>query len=602
MKSKFLISKYVFAALMLTAALFISCEDDDEDETTIPVEPVSAEFSFSTMFLEISTTNLSENAVSFEWDFGDGVGMSTDSEPTYLYSEAGTFTLTLVATGEDGSTDTSSTLVTVAEEMITPMASFTSEADFLMVNFNSDASENAVSYEWDFGVDGDDTDVSTEPNPSFTYPVDGTYTVSLTVTSSTGNVDNVSEEVTVAAAVSPTADFTFEANGLEVAFTDASVANDGTITAYSWDFGVDGDDTDVSTEQNPAAFTYPAAGDYIVTLDITFDELNGETTATTTQTITVTEAELTAPVADFTFEATDLMVSFTDASVANDGNITSFAWDFGDGVGMSTDQNPMYTYAAAGDFEVSLTITFDEVNGETTSSTTQTVSVTAATMTMDGGPGTPGNQFAFITDTDPGDTGELRLDLDNTIAMGRMTVVVSKEMTQDGFINLSGTSTSRSNAMIDMRINDSNGYEFTESGASVNAMANFPAFVNDEFVTVDITWDATVAGAPLITVTIDGQPVTAAPFPSEGGADAIADGVRTVQFRLGGGSGTDETGAGLFVDNLRVYDTSTGMPNLVFEDDYESYNVGDSLDPDVMPTAMDTPYRNNSSEAVVDVE
>ena len=40
--------------------------------------------------------NQSQNAADFVWDFGDGNG-STQSNPTYSYSEAGTYTVTLIA-------------------------------------------------------------------------------------------------------------------------------------------------------------------------------------------------------------------------------------------------------------------------------------------------------------------------------------------------------------------------------------------------------------------------------------------------------------------------------------------------------------------------
>ena len=295
------------------------------------------------------------------------------------------------------------------------------------------------------------------------------------------------------------------------------------------------------------------------------------------------------------------MATFTNTSE----NAASFAWDFGDGMGTSTDENPTYVYGESGTFTVGLTTT--SLTGNTAESTA------SVTVEAPAGPGNPGNQLALITDTSADDTGELRLELDASIAMGMMTVTVNKAMTQDGFVNLSGSSTSRSNAMIDMRINDTEGYEFTESGDSVNASANFPAFVNDQFVEMVITWDATGAGAPLITVTIDGQAVTAAAFPTEAGdLSTVQDGVRNVQFRLGGGSGLDDTGAGFFVDDLRIYDTSSGSPMLVFGDDFESYTVGNSLDPNAdtassgpIPDAIiapDTPYRNNSFQVSVAVE
>jgi PKD repeat protein len=46
-------------------------------------------------------------------------------------------------------------------------------------------------------------------------------------------------------------------------------------------------------------------------------------------------------------------VSFTDTST---GEITSWAWTFGDG-GSSTAQDPSHQYTAAGDYTVQLTVT-----------------------------------------------------------------------------------------------------------------------------------------------------------------------------------------------------------------------------------------------------
>lgn len=51
----------------------------------------------------------------------------------------------------------------------------------LSVTFNN-TSSNAVSYTWDFGDETTTEDVSTDANPSYTYPALGTYTVTLTAT------------------------------------------------------------------------------------------------------------------------------------------------------------------------------------------------------------------------------------------------------------------------------------------------------------------------------------------------------------------------------------------------------------------------------------
>ncbi|MFL6236251.1 MAG: PKD domain-containing protein [Thermoanaerobaculia bacterium] len=59
------------------------------------------------------------------------------------------------------------------------------------------------------------------------------------------------------------------------------------------------------------------------------------------------------PVANFSFEASALSVLFQDTST---GTPTAWAWDFGDGAATSK-QNPMHTYAAAGTYTASLTVT-----------------------------------------------------------------------------------------------------------------------------------------------------------------------------------------------------------------------------------------------------
>ena len=84
----------------------------------------------------------------------------------------------------------------------------------------------------------------------------------------------------------------------------------------------------------------------------------------------------TDPTVSFSFEPASptpgTEISFTaDASDA-DGSIASYNWNFGDGDASSTDENPSYTYAAEGDYEVTLEITDNE---GVTASATQTVSV-----------------------------------------------------------------------------------------------------------------------------------------------------------------------------------------------------------------------------------
>lgn len=54
---------------------------------------------------KIAFTNTSTNALTYSWDFGDGSAPSAERAPTYVYSKAGTYTVTLTATGLTGSAD-----------------------------------------------------------------------------------------------------------------------------------------------------------------------------------------------------------------------------------------------------------------------------------------------------------------------------------------------------------------------------------------------------------------------------------------------------------------------------------------------------------------
>ena len=66
-----------------------------------------------------------------------------------------------------------------------------------------------------------------------------------------------------------------------------------------------------------------------------------------------------SPTAMFTFTSSCVKspTQFTDQSIAPNSQITSWFWDFGDGVGTSTIQNPVYTYTSPGTYNVKLRVT-----------------------------------------------------------------------------------------------------------------------------------------------------------------------------------------------------------------------------------------------------
>ncbi len=151
----------------------------------------------------------------------------------------------------------------------------------------------------------------------------------------------------------PKADFTTESDKLESRFVDLSSDSDGTVVAWEWDFG----DSSTSTEQNPT-HAYGAFGVYDVTLTVTDDRgVRGSVTKTAVANI--------APVADFDHEDNGLAVIFEDKSSDENGSITNWEWDFGDG-NTSNEQNPNHGYLAEGKYTVTLTVTDDLTTKTTT--------------------------------------------------------------------------------------------------------------------------------------------------------------------------------------------------------------------------------------------
>ena len=199
-------------------------------------------------------------------------------------------------------------------------------------------------WSWTFGDGG----TSTDRNPNHTYNNPGTYTVSLTVSSSSqGCDDTMTRTGYITVNGGPTAGFvgspTSGTEPLAVSFTNQSTD----ATSYLWDFG----DSQTSTAVNPN-HTYNSAGTYTVTLTAT--NACGSDDEIKVNYITVNPC--VAPVADFAGNPTSgelpLAVSFTNQS----SDAASYLWDFGDSQ-TSTAANPNHTYMTAGTYTVTLTAT-----------------------------------------------------------------------------------------------------------------------------------------------------------------------------------------------------------------------------------------------------
>ncbi|MBI5391840.1 PKD domain-containing protein [Candidatus Woesearchaeota archaeon] len=226
-----------------------------------------------------------------------------------------------------------------------------------------DGSGYIVSYEWDFTGDGI-TD-ATGVNPTFTFPGNGDYTATLTVTDNDGLTDTDSATVHIFVYTLPDFDFqpTADCGGPYAGSVDESIAFDGSGSfinmlpvTYAWDFG----DGSTSTEEDPTHM-YSAEGTYAVTLTVT--DTDGDTdSCSTTATITVPANSAprvdcsTIPTTGTTDEAVALQVSATDS----DGTVTEYDWDFGDGnIGSTPTDSTSHTYTTAGDYLTTVVVTDD---------------------------------------------------------------------------------------------------------------------------------------------------------------------------------------------------------------------------------------------------
>ena len=177
----------------------------------------------------------------------------------------------------------------------------------------------------------------------------GTHTIRLVATDSEGAADTATASIGVGGVPNqdPTASFSFSCSNLTCTFTDGSTDPDGTIVAWSWQFG----DGGTSILQNPQ-HTFATAGMFDVTLTATDD---GGATDDVMRQVSV-NPQNQGPTASFSVVCHLLSWEFTDASTDSDGTVEAWSWQFGDGA-TSDQRNPQHTYAAGGAYSVTLEVT-----------------------------------------------------------------------------------------------------------------------------------------------------------------------------------------------------------------------------------------------------
>ena len=151
------------------------------DVADFSATPTTGNAPLTVQFTDSSTPT----PISWSWDFGDG-HTSSEQNPQDIYSENGTYTVTLTAV-QDGELHTKIRENYITVGPLTPVASFgsnvTSGRSPLAVAFSDLSSRSPTNWSWNFG----DENTSNLKNPVNTYSKEGSYNVSLIASNVNGS-------------------------------------------------------------------------------------------------------------------------------------------------------------------------------------------------------------------------------------------------------------------------------------------------------------------------------------------------------------------------------------------------------------------------------
>ncbi len=356
-------------------------------------------------FTDLSTGDLP--IVSWEWDFGDGE-TSMEQNPIHEYVNRpdepdGSLSVTLTVMDSVGCPGVASTAI----EYYTPVSTITADPDtsicvgetivFSASDFTLGGSN--LTWEWDFG----NGETASGQEGSATYTQDGTFIVNLSFEEiATKCVSTTTQEITVesfpdAAFVSdfdiipPPICYPQNSN-----FIDASISN-YPIVSQVWDFG----NGQVAT--GPSAAASFGKGTWEVSLIVSTD--NG------CQDTFMNSYTLVGPEGDFDLSETTICKEGEITVTLKDTvDISSYEWDFGDGVVISNVNPATHTYDESQTGDKTITLTLIGENVACDFNVEQTISIVTPdaefTVTDPNSAVCLGEAFVFVNNSTLADTYE----------------------------------------------------------------------------------------------------------------------------------------------------------------------------------------------------
>ncbi|MEH7072975.1 PKD domain-containing protein, partial [Neobacillus drentensis] len=288
----------------------------------------TSQVSTPTVTFANQSTDPENDIVSWEWNFGDNTPVSTEKNPTHVYAEPGTYTISLKATDEAGNTSSYSLDQIVQSADFAFLPKTPKEGEY--VNFYNTSvgfdEGNIVSSTWKFG-DGSSPFTTTAGTYDHIYRDNETYTITLETVDKNGKKQQVTKTITpvnVAPTVDVGRDITVRSEQ-KLTFS-ANIYDPGAdAKTCRWDFG-DGTTSDICTTSH----TYPSlekdAPDKVYTATLTVTDDDGGSTKDSKD-ITVRAVRDPKLVALYTFDN-----DFKDYSGNNNHGTPTGNMTFADGI------------------------------------------------------------------------------------------------------------------------------------------------------------------------------------------------------------------------------------------------------------------------------
>jgi PKD repeat protein len=376
---------------LMVSLVVVSCKKDPEPEPAAVI--ASFQYAVSeTNWAEVTFTNYSANANAYTWDFGDG-NTSTDANPVHTYAGGGTYEVTLTATGDEGSASKSESIIITDPNTANAFLAGTDgrawylDRENIALGIGPTIGDNGW---WSFGgvtPHGDrpcilDDSYVFNPDGSFEMNTEGTLFVDADANGGwLGADESCFNEDDPGVFTGPNGeDLSAFASGGDYTYDFNTNANTITINGFGAYIGLcnktEAGDNYVPVATKTFQIIDMEEGDIADRLSVAIVGLDGGFSWNFYLVHYHNPADLppipsTVPTAGFSSTTDGFTVSFTNSSA----NATSYSWDFGDGA-MSTEENPVHTYGAEGNYTVTLTASDGAGNSDDAS---QDVAISSAT-------------------------------------------------------------------------------------------------------------------------------------------------------------------------------------------------------------------------------